>query len=141
MKPSNPINLTGIDHVVLRARDFERLIEFYTDVIGCGLERVSPNYGIAQLRAGQSLVDIVDASGRLGQMGGKAPDHQAENMDHFALQISPWNEEAIIEHLKEHGIELGEVEQRYGARGNGPSLYIQDPEGNHLELKGVEGTV
>ena len=135
MKQSNPINLTGIDHVVLRARDFEGLIEFYTDVIGCGLERISPNYGIAQLRAGQSLVDIVDVSGRLG---GSVPNHQAENMDHFALQIDPWNEAAIIEHLKNHGVELGGVEQRYGARGNGPSLYIQDPEGNHLELKGVE---
>ena len=79
MKQANPINLAGIDHVVLRARDFEGLIEFYTDVIGCGLERVSPSYGIAQLRAGQSLVDIVDVSGRLGQMGGTAPDHQAES--------------------------------------------------------------
>ena len=138
MQQSNPINLTGIDHVVLRARNFEGLIGFYTEVIGCGLERVSPNYGIAQLRAGRSLVDIVDASGRLGQAGGNAPDHEAENMDHFCLQIQPWNEAAIIEHLKNHGVTVGQVEQRYGARGNGPSLYIQDPEGNHLELKGVE---
>ena len=137
MKRSNPINLTGIDHVVLRARDFEGLIEFYTDVIGCGLERVSPNYGIAQLRAGQSLVDIVDASGRLGQMGGKAPDHQAENMDHFCLQVSPWKEEQILEHLAAHDVEFGVVEQRYGAKGNGPSVYIKDVEGNSLELKGV----
>ena len=140
MKQANPINLNGIDHVVLRASDFEGLIEFYTTVIGCGLERVSTEYGIAQLRAGNSLVDIVDVASRLGQRGGEAPDHHAENMDHFALQISPWNESAIIEHLAEHGVEVGEAEQRYGARGNGPSLYIQDPEGNHLELKGVQNS-
>ncbi len=139
MNNANPINVNGIAHVVLRARDFEGLITFYTDVIGCKLERISPDYGIAQLRAGNSLVDIVDVAGRLGQMGGDAPDHHAANMDHFALQVRPWNQAAIIEHLKYHGIVHGEVEQRYGARGNGPSLYLQDPEGNHLELKGVEG--
>lgn len=137
METANPINVNGIDHVVLRARDFESLISFYTDIIGCKLERVSTDYGIAQLRAGNSLVDIVDLTGRLGQMGGDAPDHRASNMDHFALQIRPWNETAIIEHLKSHSVVHGDIEQRYGARGNGPSIYLQDPEGNHLELKGV----
>ena len=140
MQTANPINLKGIDHVVLRARDFDGLISFYTDVMGCRLERISPNYGIAQLRAGHSLVDIVDVDGRLGQVGGHPPDHAAENMDHFCLQISPWNAEAIIDHLRSHDVEVGNVERRYGAQGNGPSLYIKDPEGNGLELKGIEAT-
>ena len=128
MDQPNPINPAGIDHVVLRARDFEGLIGFYTHVIGCRLERHSPDYGIAQLRAGHSLVDIVDVGGRLGQLGGDAPDHSAENMDHFCLQISPWNEAAILEHLEANGVEVSEVQQRYGARGSGPSLYIKDVE-------------
>ena len=137
MKKANPINLIGIDHVVLRAQNFEGLVTFYTEVLGCQLERQSPNYGIVQLRAGNSLVDIVDVEGRLGQSGGHAPNHEAENMDHFCLQISPWQEDSILEHLAYHGVETGAVEQRYGARGNGPSLYIKDPEGKSLELKGV----
>ena len=137
MKTANPLNLTGIDHVVLRARDFEGLIDFYTEVLGCQLERVSPNYGIAQLRAGRSLVDIVDVNGRLGRAGGEEPNHRAENMDHFCLQVSPWKEEQILEHLAAHDVEFGVVEQRYGAKGNGPSVYIKDVEGNSLELKGV----
>ena len=137
MPSANPINLIGIDHIVLRTCDFEGLIEFYTNVIGCSLERISSDYGIAQLRAGHSLVDIVDVSSRLGKLGGRTPDHQAQNMDHFCLQISPWNEKVIVDHLTSHGVKIGDVEQRYGARGIGPSLYIQDPEGNHLELKGV----
>ena len=33
-------------------------------------------------------------------------------------------------------IEAGAVESRYGAEGEGPSLYLQDPEGNEVELKG-----
>ena len=138
MEQPNPLNPVGIDHVVLRARDFEALINFYTQIIGCRLERLSPDYGIAQLRAGRSLVDIVDADGKLGHLGGDAPNHAAENMDHFCLQISPWNEAAIVEHLEANGIEVGEVQRRYGARGNGPSLYIKDVEGNSLELKGLE---
>ncbi len=137
MKKANPINIKGIDHVVLRARDFQKLVDFYVDVLGCRIERAAASYGLVQMRAGHCLVDIVDVQGRLGQEGGNPPDHEAQNMDHFCLQISPWNEEAIIAHLETHGVEVGEVESRYGARGNGPSLYIKDPEGNSLELKGV----
>ncbi len=137
MKTANPINLTGIDHIVLRARDFEGLIEFYVAVLGCKLERTLPAYGLAQLRAGRSLIDIVDVNGRLGQSAGNPPDHSATNMDHFCMQVSPWAEEAITAHLRQHGVEVGNVETRYGAGGSGPSLYIKDPEGNNVELKSV----
>ncbi len=33
-------------------------------------------------------------------------------------------------------VEPGAVSQRYGAGGNGPSMYIRDPDGNTVELKG-----
>ena len=139
MQAPNPINPAGIDHVVLRARDFDGLIGFYTEVLGCRLERLLPEFGIAQLRAGGSLVDIVDVNGRLGRQGGGPPDHQARNMDHLCLRISPWNEAAIVEHLKAHSVAVGAVENRYGADGFGPSLYIEDLEGNVVELKGAGG--
>ncbi len=75
MKQANPINVTHIDHVVIRVNDLENMIAFYQDVLGCKLERGPGEAGLAQLRAGQSLIDLVDASGPLGQQGGDQPDH------------------------------------------------------------------
>jgi catechol-2,3-dioxygenase len=57
-------------------------------------------------------------------------------MDHLCLQVHPWNEASIVEHLARHGMEVNEVGIRYGALGMGPSIYLQDPEGNTVELKG-----
>ena len=91
----------------------------------------------AQLRAGHSLIDIVDANGSLGRQGGNIPDQLAPNMDHFCLRIEPWNANVIEEHLKRHGIPVDAIENRYGAAGMGPSIYLQDPEGNTVELKGM----
>ena len=136
MTAANPINIALIDHVVIRANDLERMVAFYQDVLGCKLERGPGDIGLAQLRAGRSLIDIVDAGGPIGREGGDPPDHGAPNMDHVCLQVEPWDESAIRAHLEAHGVDVGEVESRYGALGQGPSLYISDPEGNTVELKG-----
>ena len=108
MHTANPINITVIDHVVIRANDMDRMIAFYSDVLGCRLERGPGEIGLAQMRAGRSLIDLVDSKGPLGLQG----------------------------HLDAHGIEREPVEMRYGATGMGPSIYLQDPEGNRVELKG-----
>ena len=126
----------GIDHVVLRVVDVEGVIRFYQDVLGCAVERRKDDLGLIQLRAGRSLIDLVDVNGELGQKGGAAPGAEARNMDHFCLRIDPFDEAQIRAHLRAHGVEVGELATRYGAEGDGPSLYIQDPEGNTVELKG-----
>ena len=126
----------GIDHVVLRVVDVEGVIRFYQDVLGCAVERRKDDLGLIQLRAGRSLIDLVDVNGELGQKGGAAPGAEARNMDHFCLRIDPFDEAQIRAHLRAHGVEAGELATRYGAEGGGPSLYIQDPEGNTVELKG-----
>ena len=126
----------GIDHVVLRVVDVEGVIRFYKDVLGCAVERRKDDLGLIQLRAGRSLIDLVDVNGELGQKGGAAPGAEARNMDHFCLRIDPFDEAQIRAHLRAHGVEAGELSTRYGAEGDGPSLYIQDPEGNTVELKG-----
>ena len=126
----------GIDHVVLRVVDVEGVIRFYQDVLGCAVERRKDDLGLIQLRAGRSLIDLVDVNGELGQKGGAAPGAEARNMDHFCLRIDPFDEAQIRAHLRAHGVEVGELATRYGAEGEGPSLYIQDPEGNTVELKG-----
>ena len=126
----------GIDHVVLRVVDVEGVIRFYKDVLGCAVERRKDDLGLIQLRAGRSLIDLVDVNGELGQKGGAAPGAEARNMDHFCLRIDPFDEAKIRANLRAHGVEAGELATRYGAEGDGPSLYIQDPEGNTVELKG-----
>ncbi len=120
--------ILAIDHVVLRAADAPAMIAFYRDVLGCAVERSKPDIGLFQLRAGASLIDIFDAGG--AATGG------GRNMDHFCLRIDPFDEAELRGHLGRHGIEAGDVKMRYGAEGNGPSLYIEDPEGNTVELKG-----
>jgi catechol 2,3-dioxygenase-like lactoylglutathione lyase family enzyme len=89
------------------------------------------------LRAGDALIDLVDVAGELGQRGGSAPGREGRNMDHLCLRIDPFDSAAIFRHLEDHGVEAGPVERRYGAEGFGPSIYIQDPEGNTVELKGT----
>lgn len=134
-KQSPPFSLTAIDHIVLRTIDIEPMMAFYTRVLGATLERKLEDLGLYQLRAGNSIIDLVDAVAPLGKAGGDIPDGRAPNVDHFCLRISPWDESALRSHLLEHGVTGSEIAERYGAEGFGPSLYIQDPEGNTVELK------
>lgn len=126
----------GIDHVVLRVSDVNRAVQFYCDVLGCTEERRVGNLGLVQLRAGRSLVDLVDVEGELGRKGGSPPGVQGRNMDHLCLRVDPFDEAAIRAQLSRHGVEAGPTETRYGAEGSGPSIYVQDPDGNVVELKG-----
>ena len=133
--------IVGIDHVVIRARDPARLIDFYCDVLGCTIERRQDAIGLVQLRAGHSLIDIVGVDGKLGRMGGAAPGSEGHNMDHLCLRVDPFDIEAIRAHLAARGAQIGESGTRYGAEGSGPSLYLSDPEGNTVELKGPPDSV
>ena len=137
MKSENPINVQQIDHVVIRVVDFDNMVAWYRDVLGCELERGPGDYRLAQLRAGGSLIDLVDANGPFGKKGGTLPDSNAQNMDHVCFQVDPWDTETIQAQLQTHNIEFGEVGERYGATGVGPSIYLKDPEGNSIELKGI----
>ncbi|MBC7779699.1 MAG: VOC family protein [Proteobacteria bacterium] len=132
----NPIRALNLDHVVLRVVDVERMVGFYRDVIGCTLERVNPAMGLTQLRAGVSLIDLVSVDGPIGSEGGAAPGAERRNVDHFCFRVEAWDERALLDHLSAHAVEPGEVKERYGADGFGLSMYIRDPEGNRVELKG-----
>ena len=137
MNQEHPINIRLIDHVVIRVQNLVRMIDFYCDVLGCRLERGPGKNGLAQLRAGDSLIDLVDAAAQLGRQGGGRQHHEGGNMDQVCLQVQPWDADAISNHLTKHDVEVGDVVTRYGALGSGPSLYIKDPEGNGVELKGT----
>lgn len=123
------ISIRNIDHVVIRTADMDRALAFYCGVLGCTEERRLDSIGLVQLRAGASMIDLMDASAN-------PPPEGPGNMDHFAVRVEPFDPEAIRAHLASHGIDAGSVESRVGAEGNGPSMYVQDPDGNTVELKG-----
>src|SRR6516165_5707866 len=126
------IRIGGLDHVVLRVGDLDRAIAFYQMVLGMHIERQLEQPKLVQLRAGASLIDLVPA----GVSPQAAPDKAGRNMDHFAMRVVGFDATALKAHLHRHGVDPGEVRERYGAEGYGPSLYISDPDGNTVELKG-----
>ena len=130
------IRVAGIDHVVLRVKDIDRMLSFYTGVLGCSLERKQEEIGLYQLRAGSSLIDLVPVNGRLGAKGGAAPAREGRNMDHMCLRLENFDAERVKAHLARHGVHIGDEGIRYGAGGSAPSIYLADPEGNGLELRG-----
>jgi catechol 2,3-dioxygenase-like lactoylglutathione lyase family enzyme len=129
------IRIAAIDHVVFRVADLEAALNFYTEVLGATVEKVQPEIGLWQLRAGSALIDLVPVEGQLGRTGGAPPAAEGRNVDHVCFRVLPWDEAAILGHLSRHGIRA-EVAQRYGAEGEGPSIYLTDRDGNGLELKG-----
>ena len=131
-----PFRIGEIDHVVLRCADRERALKFYVEVLGLREERRIEKIGLIQLRAGRSMIDLVTIAGKLGRAGGAAPGREGRNLDHLCLRVEPFDEAAIRAHLASLGVEGGPVESRYGAEGEGPSIYLSDPEGNVVELKG-----
>jgi glyoxylase I family protein len=136
-----PFAVRELDHVVLRIRDLDRALAFYTGVLGCPVEKRQEKIGLVQLRAGRSLIDLVPLDGKLGRAGGAGPGTEGRNVDHLCLRVDPFDGAVILAHLRAHGLEPGPVESRFGAEGEGPSIYVNDPDGNMVELKGPPGPV
>jgi catechol 2,3-dioxygenase-like lactoylglutathione lyase family enzyme len=130
------IRIREIDHLVLRVVDLDKMLAFYCGALGCTVERRQDKIGLVQLRAGRSIVDLVPVDGQLGRMGGAAPGREGRNLDHLCFRVEPFDEPAIRRELEARGIAAGPLESRYGAEGEGPSIYLSDPEGNVVELKG-----
>ena len=83
------------------------------------------------------MIDLVAVDGKLGRAGGTGPKAEGRNVDHFCLRVEPFHEARIVEHLCGFGIEpRGPASTNFGAEGQGLSLYIADPDGNVIELKG-----
>jgi glyoxylase I family protein len=129
------IHIREIDHVVIRAANVDAMTRFYCDVLGCSLEKEQRDLGLTQLRAGRSLIDLLQVGAKLDRVENGTAG-AGRNMDHVCLRVEPFDAEALKQHLAGHGARLGEEALRYGADGFGPSLYLFDPEGNMVELKG-----
>lgn len=125
-----------LDHIVLRVHNLQAMLDFYLKVLGCEMEKAQESIGLYQVRAGNSLIDLVPVDGKLGQQGGRGPEREGRNLDHFCLRIEPFDGPSLLAYFRQLGIDPGQVESRYGAEGEGPSIYLSDPEGNIVELKG-----
>jgi glyoxylase I family protein len=121
---------------VLRVADIEMMRRFYCDVLGATHVAYRPQLGMSHLRVGEAMIDLIEVSGPLGKAGGAAPGREARNMDHLCLRVDPFDQQAIVAHLERHAVKVGDIRNRFGAEGNGISIYITDPEGNTVELKG-----
>ncbi len=116
----------GLDHVVLRVRDQEASRRFYTEVLGCTVDHVNERISLVQLRFGDQLIDLLP--------GERGPD--GSGMDHVCLSIRCPDVKAVRDTLADNGVVVdGEVVERRGAFGTGPSLYLSDPDGYRIELK------
>lgn len=136
-----PFNVQRIDHAVLRVRDTAASVSFYSQILGMSVVKERPDLGLTHLRAGDSMLDLVQLDGPLGLKGGEGPGSSGRNVDHLCLKVEPFDFETIRSHLLDHGIQAPEPAQiRFGAEGEGWSIYIRDPDGNTIELKGPSGT-
>jgi catechol 2,3-dioxygenase-like lactoylglutathione lyase family enzyme len=130
------ISVKKIDHLVLRTTDVSRMVQFYEEVLGCRVERaLAPATGLTQLRAGDALIDIVAVDSELGRAGGGPPGSSGNNLDHFCLELQDIGQSELREWLVSKGVEVSPFETRYGAGGFAASIYIEDPDGNTVELR------
>ncbi len=119
----------GLDHVVLRVRDQARSQKFYRDVLGCTVDRVNEKISLVHLRFGEQFIDLLPARDEL-------PERTGRGIDHVCLSIRCEDLPALAAALRARGVALeGDVVMRYGAYGDGPSLYLRDPDDYVIELK------
>ena len=120
------LRVTGLDHVVLNVADVERSLAFYCDELGLAPERVEEwrrgEVPFPSVRVdGSTIIDLL-AAPRTG-----------ENADHLCLVVDPVDLEAVKASGRFDVVDGPAT--RFGARGNGTSLYVNDPDGNTVELR------
>ena len=127
------IRVRSLDHLVLRVRDVDSSLRFYRDVLGCGVEG-EPEFRrgdrpFLSLRAGDQLLDLVpDAAYDHGRSDG--------GLLHFCVTVEG-DFTGAVQSLRDAGVPLihDQPVVRGGARGNGLSIYVTDPDGYIVEVK------
>jgi catechol 2,3-dioxygenase len=125
------INVTNVGHVVLKVRDLERSVRFYRDVLGLKeVARATFDRPMAFFSAtGENHHDI-----GLFEVGPDAapPEKNHVGLYHVALRIGHSLEElrAAKAHLEANGVQ----ELRLRDHTVSQSVYLNDPDGNGLEL-------
>lgn len=130
-----PFTLAGLDHVVLLVDDMPRALAFYGGVLGCQPGYSYPALGMEQLWCGAALIVLWDIT-HPGAAGAVPPAGGGRNVDHICIATGPFDPQALRAHLAAHGVAIEREARHGGARGVGHSVYLRDPFGNLLELKG-----
>ena len=120
------VHITGVDHLVVNVADAEKSLAFYCGELGLAGVRVE------KWRRGEAPFPSVRVSeGTILDLF-ELP-RTGENVNHFCLTVDPVD----FEQVKASGRfeVLDGPGQRFGARGEGTSLYVRDPDGNTLELR------
>ena len=130
-----PFSLVGIDHVVFLVDDMARAMAFYCDMLGAVPGYSYPALGMEQLWCGSALIVLWDVT-HPGAARAVPAIKGGRNVDHLCIATSPFDPGALRAHLKAHGVAIEREATHGGARGMGFSVYIRDPFGNKLELKG-----
>lgn len=129
------LTVTGLDHIVLNVANVERSVAFYRDVLGLGVERLD------EWRAGRVPFPSVriDAATLIDLVGvADAPDRaeRVTNLNHFCLVVADETLEPVVAQLAGQGVAVHTgPARRWGALGNGASVYLRDPDGNEIELR------
>jgi glyoxylase I family protein len=128
-----PFALKGIEHVLLLVSGMDETLAFYGDVLGAQLETRLPEYGMAELRAGDSHIDLVDIAAPEGAWA-QPPVAGGRNVDHIAMKLNACDEHSLRRHLVKHGVDIVEERVNVDSQGETLSLYVRDPSGNTVEL-------
>jgi glyoxylase I family protein len=126
---SPPFSLKRIEHVLLLVSGMDDALRFYEGVLAAKLETRIPQFGMAELRAGASHIDLVDIATEEGAWA-RPQVSGGRNVDHVALRIDSCDEAALRRHLASHGVDI--VEERVEEESR--SFYVRDPSGNVVEL-------
>ncbi|MCF2125544.1 VOC family protein [Strepomyces sp. STD 3.1] len=120
------VRVKDFDHLVLNVRDVERSLEFYCGSLGLEPVRVD------EWRAGKAPFPSARVSPTLIIDLFDRPRTES-NVDHFCLSVEPLDWQEVIA-SGEFTVLEGPV-GRYGARGDAQSIYVEDPDGNTVELR------
>ncbi|MFF3326713.1 VOC family protein [Streptomyces sp. NPDC002889] len=120
------MRVKGFDHLVLNVQDVERALEFYCGPLGLEPVRVD------EWRAGDVSFPSVRVSpdtiiDLLSRPRGES------NVDHICLVVEPLDWQQVVD-SGEFTVLDGPA-ARFGARGEAQSIYVQDPDGNVVELR------
>jgi len=130
-----PFEIAGIDHLLVLVEGMGRALAFYEGVLGCEVDERLPEYAMVVLRAGASKIDLADIADERGAWA-RPEVYGGRNVDHFCLALRTSDEAALRAHLAAHRVTIVEEQLSAEAGGDRLSLYIRDPDGNVVELKG-----
>ncbi|MBB71150.1 MAG: VOC family virulence protein [Legionellales bacterium] len=121
------LKILGLDHIVLSVHNIDAMLQFYCDILGCKVEKTQPDFGLTQLRIGDSLIDFLETK--------DTETVTTPNLVHFCLRVADYNFDELQAYFEKHDIDVYRHGKRYGAQGSGYSFYLKDPQGNEIELK------